>query len=148
VALNDPHDIDPVPKLLRIVIIALLTLHLLYFSSHMFGAYLMWGYALERQASLGVPATPFIIMAILIVIVFVLFVLTLIFFIKKNKKYLLFASIAGIGGFLSNLVFAMVSDPDMLSAGLQLRAVISYGAPMIFVFLYHKTFSNRHNYRD
>ena len=100
------------------------------------------GYALERHGSPGAPAAQYVIGAILSVIVFFFLSLDFFFLIKRNQIYFTLTSIAGIGGYLSSLTLALVFEPEMISVGTQLRAVIFFGLPMISVFLHHFVYLN------
>ena len=102
----------------------------------------MMGYASERQHSLGVPATPYLVLGLTCVIAFFLFVLTLAYFIRNNKKCLTFASIAGIGGYLVNPVLALIFDLETKSLGSQLMIFLLFAVPMIAIFLYRRMEQN------
>lgn len=66
---------------------------------------------------------------------FVFSALTLLFFILKHRAYLVFASIAGMGGYLSHVVISVVLDNEMSKSEYR-YGLIYFGLPMILVFLY------------
>lgn len=99
----------------------------------------MMGYASEREISLGVSASPYVILGSTSIIAFLLFILTLVYFIRRNQKYLTLASIAGIGGYLVNLGLALIFELETKSFSLQLIIFFSFVVPMIAVFLYRTT---------
>jgi hypothetical protein len=138
-ALNESQDDGRKLTIPRIVLILILTGHLLYFLARCaFPAYLIMGYSLERQSSLGVPAAPYVIQGIAIIIAFVLFALTLFFFIKGNQGYLISASIASIGGYSVNLVLVLVFELETILFRLQPLplTLFLWGLPVITVLLY------------
>lgn len=122
----------------RIVIIVLLVLHLAYLSFwHVVLPYFFMGYAYERQSSLGEPAWPTYVWGITQFAVLIPFVLTLYLVIKRNKKYLVTASVAGIGGYLVTQAVAVLVVPgDIPFVDVQPHALVSWGLPMVAVFLY------------
>lgn len=86
---------------------------------------------------------PYVIAAILVFIIFCLYALTLLLFILGSKAYLALVSIAGVGGYLSGLVFSMIFDEPMTSVGVGLMGITYFALPMIAVFVYQVALSER-----
>lgn len=95
------------------------------------------GYAYERQSSLGEPAWPTYIWGIAQFAALILFVFTLYFVVKRNKKYLITASLASIAGYLATRgVGTLLLESNVPLRDLTLQELLSWAMPMIVVSAY------------
>ena len=117
----------------RLLIIVALAAHLILACFSAFVGLFMVGHSLDQPLVL-LEWAPFFIS-------FVFSALTLLFFILRHRAYLAFASIAGMGSYLSHVVISVVLDNEMLMSE-YLYGLIYFGLPMILVFLYEKVIGN------
>ena len=83
-------------------------------------------------------AAPYLIFGWTCILAFILFILTLILFIRKKKKSRTYAAIAGIGGYLVNLIVALIFDLETKALGSQAMIFLSFIFPMVAVLSYYR----------
>jgi len=137
--MKQPTDRDRFLARQRILVVVILSIHLVFFALNLFGVALMMGYGWERQASLGVSATPYLVLGSTCVIAFGLFILALLYFLKRDWKSLTLASIGGVGGYFVSLALTLTTDLQTRSIGSQLMIFFSFMVPMIAIYLYRAT---------
>ena len=93
---------------------------------------------LQREESGGMAAVPYWIVGWSAILAYILFILTLFSFIRRRKRSVVFASIAGVGGYLVNLAIALVLDMETSPLGSQVLIFLSFVFPMFAVLSYQR----------
>lgn len=125
----------------RFSIIVLLLVHLVGYLIIFGPALMVLAWESERAATFGAPggALPYAVLVYTIITAFMLFVLALIAFIFRVRFALVLASIAGVGGFLVNIVVAVVYGLETVSLGTQLLAFFMFTVPMFAIYVHSRS---------